>query len=381
MYFATLDVFTSTPFLGNPLALVVVEDKERAALEEKKGGGGGPAGSGDDDGKDDANAISISTKQRIAKEFNLSETVFLYLAPGETLAAPDRAATCREMSIFTIEKELPFAGHPTIGTAYFVLRHLGWDHVDTLLPPAGAIRIGSGSGSGDNDNTAAAVTARIPHDVHLHARTLRSLMEEEDGSEAEARRKLIAPALHEDEVIRAAELDAPVFSIVRGMTFLLVALPSLAHLAKVGAAGAGGRLNFGPLGLLDEGPWGESFVSRYYYVVMGGASAGAGEGKEVEEVKVRTRMVELAFEDPATGSAASALGCYLSLKRDGGGGGGGGGVEEVKYRVTQGVEIGRKSDIELDVVSSAGENGGARKIEEVRLGGAATLVMTGDIRV
>lgn len=376
MYFATLDVFTSTPFLGNPLALVVVEDKERAAL----------------DGGDTTTTTTLSTKQRIAKEFNLSETVFLYLAPGETLAAPAPGAGAqkrsREMRVFTIDKELPFAGHPTIGTAYFVLRHLGWDHVDALVPPAGAIRIARDAGD--------AVTARIPHDVHLHARTLRSLMEEGDGDDDDyegvgreevekglerrrrrTTRERIAQALHEDEVVRAAELDAPAFSIVRGMTFLLVALPSLAHLAKVDAAGA--RLNFGPLGLLDEGPWGEGFVSRYYYVVTG------GEGDEKgarEEVEVRARMVELAFEDPATGSAASALGCYLSLKRDGGGDHDDGkGVEEVRYRVTQGVEIGRKSDIELDVVSSAGGEGGARKIEEVRLGGAATVIMTGDIRV
>lgn len=342
MHFVTVDVFTDTPFLGNPLGLVVVEAEERASLEAKG---------------------ERHTKQLIAKEFNLSETVFLYLRPGETLSSPDRSSSEREMSIFTIERELPFAGHPTIGTAYFVLKHLGWDFVDTLLPPAGPIVISAAPADGT-------VAARIPHDVHAHASTLRSLCEQGDGAAA-AR---IRPALHEDEAIRAAELDGPLFSIVRGMTFLLVELPSLEHLARIST---GRRLDVGGLGgLLDAGPWGHGFVSRYYYVrqaraqaAADGAGAGAGDG--VRSEAIRARMVELAFEDPATGSAASALSCYLSLAGD---------ADEVRYSVTQGVEIGRTSDIEVNITSGAGD-GGARVIKQVRLGGSARLVMTGDIKV
>lgn len=80
-------------------------------------------------------------------------------------------------------------------------------------------------------------------------------------------------------------------------------------------------------------------------------------------------MVELDFEDPATGSAASSLTSYLSLKGD---------TDETKYRITQGVELGRDSNIETHIVSKAGSDG-TRAIKEVRLGGTAKVVMKGEI--
>ena len=81
--FVTLDVFTKTRFAGNPLAVVR-----------------------DADGLDDA------AMQAIAREFNLSETVFL-LPPGD----PSHRARLR---IFTPASEVPFAGHPTVGTAALI---------------------------------------------------------------------------------------------------------------------------------------------------------------------------------------------------------------------------------------------------------------------
>lgn len=310
----------------------MVEDKERSALDK-------------DDGPD--------AKQLIAKEFNLSETVFLYLRPNETLSSPDRSSSEREMRIYTIESELPFAGHPTIGTAYLIRKHLGWDFVDTIIPPAGPIHLTS--------TDYGSVTAEIPHDVHLHSRTLRSLYELGDKQVTAQ----IQPALHDEEEIRDAELDAPIFSIVKGMTFLLVELPSIEHLGKVNV---GKRLDLGNyVSLLDAGSWGHGFVARYYFVRQTVAAAEDGTRTET----IRTRMVELGFEDPATGSAASALSCHLSLNSD---------VEDVRYRITQGVEIGRKSDIEVNIVSNAGEDG-ARSIKEVRLGGSARVVMSGSIDV
>ncbi|KKY39883.1 putative phenazine biosynthesis [Diaporthe ampelina] len=326
MQFITVDVFTDTCFLGNPLAVVIVEDKERAALGKDK-------------------------QQLIAKEFNLSETIFLYLRPGETLQHPDRSSSVREVSIFTIESELPFAGHPTIGTTYLLLQHLGWDFVDTIVPPCGPIRVAR---SADGR-----VTASIPHDVHLHSRTLRSLYELGDKDVTAQ----IKPALHDDDAIQAAELDAPIFSIVKGMTFLLVELPSLEHLAQVDVRK---RLDLGEyVSLLDAGPWGHGFTARYYYVPQTVVTDEYGLRNET----IRSRMVELDFEDPATGSAASSLTSYLSLKGD---------ADETKYRITQGVELGRKSDIETHIVSKVGPDG-TRAIKEVKLGGTARVVMKGEI--
>lgn len=335
MQFITLDVFTDTSFLGNPLAVVIVEDKERDGLSQDR-------------------------KQAIAAEFNLSETVFLYLRPGETLQHPDRSSSVREVSIFTIEAELTFAGHPTIGTAYLLLRHLGWDFVDTIVPPCGPIRLtkldrAAGGGGGG-------VLASIPHDVHVHRHTLRTLCEQ--GGERVAAQ--VRAALHDDADIRAAELDAPVVSIVKGMTFILTKLPSLEHLGKVGV----GRRLVQEVqdGLLDAGPWARGLVARYFYVHQG-VAAGAADARRGENI--RARMVELGFEDPATGSAASSLTSYLSLTGD---------VDDVDYRITQGVEMGRKSDIEVSVTSRIGDDG-SRVIKELKLGGTAKVVMKGDIIV
>src|SRR5260370_42169165 len=78
--FATLDVFTSERLAGNPLAVVL-----------------------------DAEGLDAAAMQAVAREFNLSETVFV-LPPGQ------RSYRAR-LRIFTPAIELPFAGHPTVGTA------------------------------------------------------------------------------------------------------------------------------------------------------------------------------------------------------------------------------------------------------------------------
>ncbi len=78
--FHTLDVFTVDRFAGNPLAVVV-----------------------------DAEGLTAEQMQSIAREFNLSETVFV--------TAPENIAHSAKIRIFTPMAELPFAGHPTVGTA------------------------------------------------------------------------------------------------------------------------------------------------------------------------------------------------------------------------------------------------------------------------
>jgi trans-2,3-dihydro-3-hydroxyanthranilate isomerase len=78
--FATLDVFTDRRFAGNPLAVVL-----------------------------DADALDMAAMQAIAREFNHPETVFVF--------APADPAHRARVRIFTPARELPFAGHPTVGTA------------------------------------------------------------------------------------------------------------------------------------------------------------------------------------------------------------------------------------------------------------------------
>src|SRR5271166_483948 len=78
-----LDVFTETPLAGNPLAVVP-----------------------------EADGLDFSQMQAIAREFNLSETVFV-LTPRDPLHAA-------RLRIFTPTQELPFAGHPTLGAACLI---------------------------------------------------------------------------------------------------------------------------------------------------------------------------------------------------------------------------------------------------------------------
>jgi trans-2,3-dihydro-3-hydroxyanthranilate isomerase len=84
--FTQFDVFTSRPLEGNPLAVV-----------------------------HDASGLSGSEMQSIAREMNLSETTFIF--PREVAIERDRGTRVR---IFTVQEELPFAGHPTLGTAFFL---------------------------------------------------------------------------------------------------------------------------------------------------------------------------------------------------------------------------------------------------------------------
>lgn len=109
--FHTLDVFTETRFAGNPLAVVL--------------------------GADDLTAVQM---QAIAREFNLSETVFVM--------APENPAHSAKVRLFTPMGELPFAGHPTVGTAILLTVLKGQftsgdgDALVVLEQPIGNVRVG-----------------------------------------------------------------------------------------------------------------------------------------------------------------------------------------------------------------------------------------------
>lgn len=326
--FVTLDVFTTKRFEGNPLAVVHI-----------------PAGV----------TLAQERKQLVAREFNFSETVFLHETEGDSNE--------HTVDIFTTDRELPFAGHPTIGTASHVLGKQTADSGDAntaLLVKAGRIPIERVGPSGPSDPLV--VRASVPHDVHIHAGHLRTT----PGIDAVLESGAIG---HGNPATKKAELDAPVVSIVRGMAFVLVQLESLEQLGALSNSGRGLDFDLLP-DLLDKGPWGREaggHVSRYYYVVTDDSS------KE-NETSIRTRMIGLHEEDPATGSAACTLTSYLTLQAAEKAGTKG---KLLRYNITQGVEMGRRSEILVEVESKA-EGGG---IAAVYLGGSAVEVTRGIIRV
>jgi PhzF family phenazine biosynthesis protein len=281
--FTTLDVFTNVPFSGNPLAIVHVPTSLRDSLSQAQ-------------------------KLQIAKEFNLSETVFLHETPKDAEEVP--------IDIFTIVDEIPFGGHPTIGTAYHLLSQRNRPNLKALLTKAGRIAIEAGEVI-DIEG----VEAEIPHNVHVHSVTVQTS--------------------HSD-------VPSPVVSIVKGVTFTLVELPDVAALGKVS----------GPVSLetssLDT-EWDAGLLGTYYYVKFEAAH-------NVQQL--RTRMFAFGIEDPATGAAASALCSYLAIQEGGN-----------FFQITQGVEMGRDSEIGVEVTTTEDGKG----VSKVVLTGVATEVMTGSL--
>ncbi|KAF2501699.1 phenazine biosynthesis PhzC/PhzF protein [Lophium mytilinum] len=312
--YSILDVFTSTRFAGNPLAIVFLPPTA------------------------DYNP-SQSELQAIASEFNLSETIFLH-QPTDS----DITQAIQRARIFTSTREILFAGHPTIGAAAYLLLQNPWQHaLKALVPGAGPIPISL------VDGKAGFVKAVVPHTYHEHSQRC-------PAEKLLALHSTLAPFV-------GAEQTFPVVSIVKGMTWVLVELASLEALAaaKLGNAAA---MIMGDGGLLDDG-WEYAAPMGAYFYVRGPQGEGGEEGVET----VRTRYMVRQIEDPATGSAASALTGYLSLKEEGERGG------KREWNIVQGVEMGRRSEIGVKVKVEGG------KIEEIEISGTAVVVSQGRIRV
>lgn len=308
--FATLDVFTSKRFTGNPLAVVEV-----------------PADSD----------LTQDRKQQIAREFNFSETVFLH----EATESPSE----RRIDIFTTTEELPFAGHPTIGTVCYVLTA-----ASTSAKRQGVTLVTKAGKVGATYDCGRAV-ARIPHNVHVH-----------DAHADWADLPRTQPEYVYDKLVQQREKRNqffPVVSIVKGMTFVLIDFPSVEDYLEVLQVGGPGFTSAGRF--LDE-DWKPSFVCPYFYVVL---------GEDGHSTRVRARMIEGTMgEDPATGSAACTLSAYLALKAGGAG-------KLHSYSIEQGVEMGRSSQIGVEV--KLDETG--KGVEWVELSGTAILVTEGTLSV
>jgi len=294
--FITLNVFTTDAFSGNPLALCHVPATAKLSQEQKL---------------------------LIAREFNLNETVFLHEQTAEDIEAGEA-----RLDIFTPFAELPFAGHPTVGTANYLQHNLKLDTAKALWTKAGLLPFSPSLVSGENG-----IRLGVAHNVHIHDKPFRD-----------------RPFGH-----------LPVVSIVRGMTFILASKPDLAALTEPTEALLGSNHVYGSAHFLDEG-WQVGHIPTYFYVDLGVSQDGLTR-------LLRTRAWSVR-EDPATGSAASALCAYLSLTEKEGG-------LVRKFHITQGVEMGRESHIYVEVRLAEGGS----TVSEVLLSGSAVKVMDGKIPI
>ncbi len=305
--FVTCDVFTDRPFTGNPLLVVP-----------------------------DARGMSTAQMQAVAREINYSESTFVL--------PPKDASHAYLQRTFVPVKEIPYAGHPTVGTAV-VMASLG--------------KVASDAPDGD-----------VPVTIEVGFGPLGLELLKKDGRVARVRMQQGRPEwktpVTGDDVkgqIAAAlgvPFDAlhptlPPQAVGTGNTFLMVPLASA---SAVSSALADTRMlnhverELSVLGLFffafDESPGRPRIRARMF-------APGAGVP-----------------EDPATGSAAGPVGVYLALH-----GAMPGGVVAGRGRFTidQGVEMGRPSELDVTVLLEAGRPAG------VRVEGGAVLMMRGEIEV
>lgn len=288
--FYTLDVFTTTRFQGNPLAVIT-----------------------------DGDELSTDQMMAIAREMNLSETVFVQ-KPTD-----DRALA--RLRIFTTKEELKLAGHPVIGT-WFLLAELG-----VVPAQEGGVHVMQETGAGI-----------LPVEIRFKdGRPQRVTMTQKEASFKASRidRKKLAAALG----LSAGDLDAklqPEF-VSTGIYNLMVPLKNRSILGKI-------RMNMVELARL----LGKTAALAYCFAV--GTN---------HTVWARGMMPWELYEDAATGSAAGSLGAYLVKHGKVGTG--------HTLQIIQGVEMGRPSHIEVEVTQ-------AGKQLTPRVSGAAVKVFEGVIR-
>jgi len=293
--FATLDVFATTRGAGNPLAVVL-----------------------------DSGGLDTQAMQAIAREFNLSETVFV--------ASPRMPAHRAAIRIFTPERELPFAGHPTVGTAVLLaLRDAAEGATTEILvleetvgPVPCAVSI-----TGKLAGRAVFTLPRLPEEV------------EQPGALA-----LMAGALGLERRDIGFDRHVPsVFSAGLGFTFV-----------PVSTLGAIERIR------METSLWTQAMrpadnPSTFAYCRQ---TREAGH-------HFHARMFAPAMgiaEDPATGGAVAAFaGAIMRFEQPGDG--------EHRFVIEQGYEMGRPSQIALELTVAKGA------LVSARIGGSAVMVSEG----
>ncbi|HMB68580.1 MAG TPA: PhzF family phenazine biosynthesis protein [bacterium] len=292
--FMTCDVFTDRRFGGNPLAVLP-----------------------------DAQGLSDRQMQRIAREFNYSESTFVF---------PSSAGHTRRVRLFTPTQEVPFAGHPNVGTA-FALATAG-----ELGPLPESSRIVFEEAAGPVPVTIFAEAGRVTR-CEVEAPEALSLGGAVDPG-------LVAAALSLPENAVRTRVHPPRTASV-GLPFLIAELRDLAALQRA-------RVDPAAFRALQTG---DARPDVHVYVHE-------GDG-------IRARMFAPLTgvpEDPATGSANCALAGLLaheSPEPD----------RSFAWSVTQGVEMGRPSSLRIRAEKRRGE------ITGTWVGGSAVLVTEGTFHI
>jgi trans-2,3-dihydro-3-hydroxyanthranilate isomerase len=300
--FVQVDVFSNRPLEGNPLAVFT-----------------------------DARGLSATVMQALAREMNLSETTFVFPRP----AAVERKRGVR-VRIFTPQEELPFAGHPTLGTAAVLhaTRPTG------RRPPTAA-------------NGPATIILELsvgPIPVVFHEDSHGKLFGEMRQREPEF------GALHSrHEVARVAGIapndiadDLPIQTVSTGVPFAIVPLKTLDAIGKV-------RLDFNELTEYSKRHDG---AFSFYFVTRDTIERNA---------RLHARMIFSNGEDPATGSAAGCAAAWMVRH--------GIAKPDESALIEQGIEVHRPSRLYV----RAGIEGD--RVVNVRVGGHTVEILRGEVHL
>ncbi len=279
--YTVLDVFTDAPLAGNALAVV-----------------------------HDADAIDDDTMQRFARETRLSETTFVQSATAEGADYRNR--------IFTIRAEVPFAGHPSVGTAVAVARARGQTEAEYVQQTGAGLQ---------------SVAVRDLGEL-AHASVLQEpawMGPEVDAGDALAAVRLEESAADPGLTPQVVSTGLPTLIVpVREEPALQRAAPDLPAVERV-----------------HDGAGALSFYLAYC---------------EPDEGRARARMFSAYVsdgEDPATGSAAGTLCAYLAER-----------CGSSRVELTQGVEMGRPSRLVCELEG-----------DRVRVGGGVVAVVDGEVAI
>ncbi len=287
-HFVQLDVFTNRPLEGNQLAVFA-----------------------------DARGLSDDEMQKLARETNLSETTFI-LPRGEAAERQEG----HKVRIFTVNEELPFAGHPTLGTAWYLRQHSAADEI-LLDLKVGKIGVRFEQRDGRLFGEMRQAEPQFEH-VHSHA---------------EVAKVLGVPVTELDE-------NLPIQTVSTGMPFTMVPFRSLSTLQKL-------KVSWHQLApYLATGD-----NHGFFYFVC----------RETVEPKatLHARMIFYNGEDPATGSAAGCCTAW-AVKH---------GVlaSEQQGLIEQGMETRRPSWIYI-LAAKSGDT-----VTNVRVGGNVVQVIDGEV--
>jgi trans-2,3-dihydro-3-hydroxyanthranilate isomerase len=225
--FVQLDVFTNKALQGNQLAVFT-----------------------------DARGLTTEQMQLLAKETNLSETTFIF--PRDEAAEKEHGFQVR---IFTVDEELPFAGHPTLGTAYYLHQKSGLETVELDL------KVGK-------------IPVRFSTDNHGHLRGEMRQRDPEFGQVHSIEAVSDATGIPRE----AFDTSLPIQTVSTGMPFVITPLKSLEYMSK---------LNFN---WKNASGYLEKSDGKFFYLVTPETVS--------PEAKLHARMIFYNGEDPATGSAA-----------------------------------------------------------------------------